>query len=135
MRGTEELIAMRKRRYVPSMVWINTDTGDQLPLAGDWHEFDNRNAQLQVQPGDRARHLDMRCVVGLPCYVQGNVKAEVLAMRDACVKAKASRVIAAVMKQIGHGEWIAFQVSEMTDTQGHFTHTPATAQELEAAYG
>lgn len=135
MRGFEELIAMRKRRFVPSMVWINTDSENTLPLASDWHEFDNTNTQLQTEPGDKARSLDMRCVIGLPCYVQGNVKAEVLAMRDACIKAKASRVIAAVMRQIGHGEWIAFQVDECSDTQGHLTHAPATAQELEAAYG
>ena len=120
MRGLAPLIALRRGGSVPDCVWVDLER-DPMPMAEDWAGINNRSAHVQLEPEDRIRHLDLRCAKGLPCYVQGNDRDEVRAMRDACLAAGASRVIATVMRRVGQGEFVAFHVEEMTDTAGIFS--------------
>lgn len=130
MRGHEKLVAMRHAGYVPDSVWIDTDAERALPMPGDWHAIDNRKAHLQTEPGEKAWRIDLRCAVGLICYVDGSRALEVRAMRDACIAAGAKRVIATVMRRLGAGEFITFELIEMTDTDGVHDWTQPTFDEV-----
>lgn len=119
MRGHQQLIAMRNAGAVPDVVWIDTDL-PKLPMPGDWHEITPRHAHLQLDASDRLARLDLRCVIGLTVSVSGSDVHRVRAVRDACIDAKAKRVIAATTTPIGIDEFIAFKLVELTDTAGFF---------------
>ena len=139
MKGHEPLISMRMKGSVPSCVWIDTDE-DKLGAWKTWTYTDkqgrsipyadNLKESVQIEPSDK--RPDMRYVVGLPCYIFGSDSKSVFAVRDACIEAKASRVIATVMQRFGKGEFVAFRTVEVTDTAGHMTMKPSTS---ESAYG
>lgn len=123
MKGHQPIIKMRMNGSVPNCVWIDTDE-DKLESWRYWPELDNRRASVQLEPSDK--HPDMRYVIGLPCYIQGSDSRAVFRARDACIEAKASRVIATVMQKFGRGEFTAFRTIEVTDTSGHFNFKQAT---------
>jgi hypothetical protein len=123
MRGHEALIAMRRQGAVPDVVWIDTDLA-RLPMADDWLEVTPRHAHVQLDPADSPARVDFRCVIGLTVSISGDDLKRVRATRDACVFAGAKRVIASTTKRIGRGEFAAFQLVELTDTDGHLTHEP-----------
>ncbi len=127
MQGHTRLIEMRLAGYVPDWVFIETEP-NSLRLADDWHEMDNTKAVLQLDAADR--RPDLRCVAGLPCYVEGSDIHRVHAVRNACIAANAQRVIAAVLRRVGSGEWVAFNTIETTDTDGVFEYLAATASEV-----
>lgn len=118
MRGDKALIAMRQSGFVPDYVFINVSP-DRLTQADDWQHMNSRTAHLELDPTDRVSRMDMRCVRGLRCYVEGEEQAKVEAMREACVAVGAARVIAAVMERRGSGEFVAFRVRHLSDTAGH----------------
>ena len=113
MRGQEKLIEMRKAGSVPKWVWIDTEP-DAVECWREWAELDPTHACIQIEIGDK--RPDLRCVVGLNCYVQGNSRERVFELRDDCIKAGAARVIASVMQRFGEGEFTAFRMLECTDT-------------------
>lgn len=125
MKGDEPLIDMRMKGSIPSSVWIDTDE-DKLESWRYWLSMNNQHASVQLEPGDR--HPDMRYVIGLPCYIQGSDSKAVFKARDACIEAKASRVIAMVMEKHGRGEMMAFRVVEVTDTAGQQTFKAKTTE-------
>lgn len=125
MKGHEPLVEMRMNGYVPNCVWIDTDQ-DFLETWRTWPAMNNASANIQIEQGDK--RPDLRFVIGLPCYVQGSNSAAVFAVRDACIAAQASRVVAMVMERYGHGEFAAFRVVEITDTDGHLTMKTPTAE-------
>lgn len=115
MRGHTQLIDMRQAGKVPNWVFLETDP-DPLREWADWERMDNTKASLLIEPTDK--RLDLRCVIDLKCFVQGEGRARVHEIRDACIAAGAKRVIAAVMRRIGEGEYVAFRTEEITDTAG-----------------
>lgn len=125
MRGHEPLIEMRMKGHVPDCAWIDTDK-DNLEAWRYWLEMNNASANIQIEPTDK--HPDLRCIVGLPCYIQGSDRKLVAAIRDACIAAGASRVVAMFMERFGQGEFVAFRVLEVTDTSGLLTYTRPTAE-------
>lgn len=123
MRGHQALIKMRKSGSVPDIVWIDT-WADYMPMADDWMKMNNAHAHLQVDPDDRIERLDMRCVHGLVCKIDGDEEKQVNAMRDACIRVGAKRVIASVMDRFGKDEFIAYRVKSLTDTEGFLGPKP-----------
>ncbi len=126
MLGRQQLIEMRFRHQQPDCVWIDVDGQNTRNPASDWSDSYPAHAHLHADNEDRIRRLDMRCVHGLKCYIDGTDRARVHAMRDACIEVGASRVIAWVMKQLGEGEFVTFQTIEVFDTQDEFTFPKIT---------
>lgn len=106
MRGHQALITMRMEGYAPEMVWFDVDS-PHLPMPDDWHHVSPNHAHLQLQPSDNLATLDLRCVVGLTVFVDGHETRRVVAIRDACIKAGAKRVI-------------AYTEDHLSDTAGQF---------------
>ena len=119
MRGSNGLIALRKAGVAPDWVWVDTDL-TPAPFADETTLDNCIGIRLQIEKSDKPNRLDLRCVVGLNCYVQGETASVVHATRDACIDAGAKRVIAAVMDRKGRGEFVSFGVSDLTDTAGIF---------------
>lgn len=128
MRGQNRLIELRMSGSIPDCVWIDTAGPNTVNQADDWHAMNPAQAHLQTEAGDKVSRLDMRCVRGLTCYVEGTDQAKVAAMRDACISVGAKRVIAATMQRYGRGEYIAFKVTSMTDTAGAFCYEQTSQQ-------
>lgn len=126
MRGLEQLRTMRRGGLIPTGVWVDCDSERPAPMADDWHTMPGARAHLQTEPGDRALRLDLRCVIGLPCYVDGSNRDQVFAMRQALLAAKAARVIAWVMERMGAGEFVTYRLVEMTDSAGVHDWTKTT---------
>lgn len=121
MRGHLALIAMRQRGAKPDLVWLETNP-ERDPCCDDWLEITPKHAHLQFDPEESPARVDLRCVVGLTVSISGSNLKRVRATRDACIAAGAKRVIASTTRQIGNDEFPAFQVMELTDTDGHLTH-------------
>lgn len=119
MRGHQDLIAMRRRGYVPHVVFI--DIG-QDRLWDGWVERTPWSAHLCVGESEQPSRADLRCVVGLTVSVHGEDAARVHALRDACIEARAARVIATVSR-CTHDvlKYERFECSEVTDTAGVMT--------------
>lgn len=128
MRGHQALIAMRRAGAIPDAVWLGTDAALD-PRCTDWLDTTPRHAQLQLDADESPLRADLRCVVGLLVCVTGSDLQRVRQTRDACIAAMASRVIATTTRSVGNDEFPAFQVVEITDTDGHMTH------ETEECYG
>lgn len=116
MRGHDALIAMRMRRVVPDMVFVETDA-DRLGQAAHWHHENPHHAALVIEPGDKPHRLDLRCLAALPVMVCGSDATRVHAVAQACREASARRVIATVCQPIGRGEFARMQLVEATDTE------------------
>ena len=115
MRGQTQLETLRRRGKAPAVVFIETDSVPGWKGPETWHERANAPAQLQ---GSRASQAELRCVVGLTVCVQGSDPQTVQAMRDACIRAKAARVIASVSQCTGPER---FECLEVSDTMGVLT--------------
>lgn len=96
MRGHQPIIAMRRRRICPAIVFIDTDY-DALRCWRDWPSVDASVAEVQIDPGDIPELLDLRWLVGLKVIVTGSDPQRVAAMDKACREHQARRVIAAVV--------------------------------------
>lgn len=128
MRGREALIELRQAGYAPDWVFIDVDQEkDKLFHARDWTWMDRSTAILQTQKRDD--RPDMRVVNGLRVFIQGENAERVFALRDACIAAKASRVIASHMRRMGSGEFAAFHTVKVTDTAGFMDYSDAEALE------
>lgn len=114
MRGRAALEAMRRDGYAPSLVIIDLDD-NKLRMAKDWEHHNPTTARL-APAGEPPHRADLRCVVGLTVFVHGDEPEAVHAWRDACVNAKAKRVVAAVTVLDTYHE--VFQTTEIHDTAG-----------------
>ena len=118
MKGAESLRFMRRRGYAPSMVFLDTEDNRLRPWA-DWERINPNHAHLTPERNDVPARADLRCVVGLRVLVQGDDADAVHAWRDACIAAKASRVVASVTRCIESDPLYArYETLEMTDTAG-----------------
>lgn len=100
MRGHDSIIAMRRRRVSPTCVWFTV--ADACDVWRDWPSW-TAHGQVWVEPGDSVPLLDLRFVVGLECWVDGTDERRVLQLHEACVQAKASRVLTAIQGQDHRG--------------------------------
>lgn len=118
MRGHEDIVRIRRNGDAPSIVHIDTDEGfDRFGAGAHWpHSPDH--PQVHVGPSEATHRLDLRFVVGLMVQVNGCDPERVEAVTEACIEAKASRVIGITHRREGKGEFERFPVVKVTDTQG-----------------
>ena len=113
MRGHEQLLAMRRRGMVPAIVFISCDP-DTLGEAGDWQARTPEMAAVVIEPADQPEMLDLRFLVGLLVKVDGLDAERVERVTQACIEAKAARVIASTVAPAGYG----LRITGITDTEG-----------------
>lgn len=118
MRGADALRELRRDSYAPNLVIIDLEE-DRLRSWADWDRLTPTIAELAVAPGEAPARADLRCVFGLTVFVTGEDQAAVRAWRDACIVAKAKRVIAAVTRCVNPAappEFHRFDTDDLTDT-------------------
>ena len=119
MRGHDQLIAMRRRGMVPAIVFVSCDP-DRLGQAGDWSAHTPEMAVVDIEPADRPETLDLRFLVGLLVKVDGLDAGRVESVTQACIAAKAARVIASTVAPNGCG----VRITGITDTEGTLAWQP-----------
>jgi hypothetical protein len=93
MRGHQPLIALRMSGLAPDLVSIATEPSP-------WRDFENWPEwtdvpQIEIEPGDNLRRLDLRFLVAIEAVMVAGVDRErVDAIADACLAAGAKRVLA-----------------------------------------
>lgn len=112
MRGHEALIALRRSGLRPSLVDIDLEPCPWRNWA-DWPEW-TTVPQIEVQPTDSIRLLDLRFLVGLTVQVSGFDGPRVWAMFEACREAGAARVLAFVQQPVNGGQ--SFRTVEARDS-------------------
>ena len=114
MKGHETLIAMRLKHRAPLSVWITVTERDRTWR--DWPLWTlTGNAHLWIEPNDAPHRLDLRCLTGLQCWVDGDDADRVLAVHQACIDVKASRVLTAIAGLDARGRP---SIVRMLDTAG-----------------
>jgi len=103
MTGDKELFAMRRSGLKPEFVWISDFTSPTL---------DGFTVRIA---GDTPELQDLRFLVGVTALVEGADKARLNRISEACMDAKARRVIAAL------SDPTSFEVIQITDTEGEMT--------------
>lgn len=127
MRGQQPLTAMRRNGERPAIVFIDTDAGpNALPRWAQWQNVDESLCDLDITPDERLLRIDFRPVVGLTVHVNGTNDARVRAVAALVQEAGAKRVISSCVRQIGAGEWIAFEALWLHDTMEE-THGASVA--------
>lgn len=116
MRGQAQLETMRRRGRVPDAVMLHTNADERLRMWQDWAERTPNIAFLESSGAPV--QADLRCVVGLTVNVHGDDAARVRRWFDACVKAKAGRVVAFVTVARGAE---TFECAEVLDSKGLLT--------------
>lgn len=116
MKGHTQLIAMRKDGFAPSVVFVETNP-ELFAAVHDWHEYAPNRAQVRIEANDNPDTADLRFLVGLSVMVNGNDLDRVRRVGKACERAKASRVITFVGREVND----RFETVEMTDTEGRVT--------------
>ena len=95
MRGHEQLIDVRRRRYVPKTVQIWAGT-DALKGWADWNG-NSAHAEVEIQDSEPLSSLDLRFCVGLVVFVTGTDPFRVAAIHAGCLAAGAARVLSAAV--------------------------------------
>lgn len=124
MRGHEPLLAMRRKGLKPAGVWfaLEADEGHRSwpqSLGIEWRRWPNStgHATVQIDPADSIGLLDLRFVVGLTAWVQGEDRARVERLHQACQDFGAARVLSCVMGTNHRGQP---KLLASFDTDGHF---------------
>lgn len=115
MRGHEALIAMRKARLAPEMVYI--DLGAPSWMTAMWRQVCPQYPQLAITDDEAIASLDLRFVVGLHTQVSGSDRGRLQAAVMACAAAGASRVVG-VLTRPGRFD---VELLEVTDTKGELS--------------
>ena len=100
MRGHEALLAMRMRGAAPDDIHIDTVPNG---LWRDWPEWNARHAHILIEPHENVALLDLRFVVGLLVFVEGELVGRVRDVAKACADAQARRVICFVLEDPRNG--------------------------------
>jgi hypothetical protein len=112
MLNADRLIDLRRQGYAPDMVYIDLD----FPVKHDrlW-PFDPQYPLLHIGPDENVRRIDMRCLVGLTVQIAGEDADRVQAVTEACINAKAERVIACTYRPTTNAR---LDLASITDTEG-----------------
>jgi hypothetical protein len=123
MQGHEPLLAMRRAGQAPAVVFIDVDLPTLVPMPLDlqWQEVTPLLASIEIGADETVARLDLRCVIGLTVHVSGVLHRRVSTVRDACIAAKAKRVIASFMVVDAKAR-DGYSIDHITDTEGHMTH-------------
>lgn len=97
MRGHEHIIAMRKARTKPRIVFINDGWSDGM--AKHWHES-NDHATVELQPGENIENLDLRFLVGVTVSISSCDMNRAKRLFQSCIDAGASTVGACAFRRI-----------------------------------
>jgi hypothetical protein len=111
MHGHQQLIAMRRRGYVPNSVHVDADGLLPRRITNGWADAVpglGVHAFLCIETADRPALLDLHCLVRLRVFVSGADKGRVSAIAAACIDAGASQVIANVVQPGGWEEDVEF---------------------------
>lgn len=116
MRGHEQLIAMRMRGLLPPYgVAIETDAQpSRWPMLWAASPYEPCMAHVHIGPSERLGGLDLRYLVGLEVKVDGQDAERVRAVFEACLRAKAQRVIGVVFTRRGEN----CTTQQMMDSKG-----------------
>lgn len=125
MRGHQALSRMRRSGEKPSVVFIDTDAGPSaLPSWTQWQNINETLCDIDIEPGESLLRLDFRPLIGLVVHVSGTNSPRVRAVAELVKQAGAKRVISSCTRQVGQGEWIAFDTVWVHDTDGFFDQEP-----------
>lgn len=105
MNGHEPIRALRQQGFKPAYVWLQ-DSG-LIPT----------DHAVTLAKTDIPEALDLRFVVGTTVLVESASKDRLTRLSQACVDARAARVIASLHA----GPDAHFEVTEITDTEGVMT--------------
>ena len=114
MKGHEAIIAMRKRRQTPAIVWVG-DKGDE-----NWMRYTDASACVVIADSERLEQLDLRWAVGLDLRM-GIADGRAQAAFDAFCKVKPKRVICVAFNQTTKNGRPDFEAVETMDTDGVMT--------------
>lgn len=115
MRGHQPLLHARRAGGAPESVWLHdTPPGAQLLRQRFPWPMDGKNAEVDIEPSDSPRRLDLRFVVGLCVHVHAWTPDRLKAITERAVECGAKRVLGALFRWRGD----APECIEMTDTEG-----------------
>lgn len=117
MRGHEAILSMRRSGVTPASVWID-DTGK--PTSGSdprtgWQR-DTAHAQVDVDPTDNPRRLDLRFAAGLTVHLHTDSEARLMAFEESAKSCGVGRMLGNLFA----GSGLQRRVVRMTDTAGAF---------------
>lgn len=120
IRGEAELVRMRLAGHVPAIVflsaWHATGRTYGMPTVYDsWQDETPHRAYLMLPRNVPPARVDLRCIVGLTVWIHEDPDVAA-AMRDACIDARARRVVCVATTGRRDGEIIRVQQHWATDT-------------------
>ena len=117
MRGHTQVIAMRRKGYAPSAVWLY-DTPPDAPRESQrfaWPAF-GQSADVSIEADENPGRLDLRFVVGLRVHVMAADEQRLQAITEQAMECGAKRVLGTLTQ--GSGD--AAKCIALTDTEGAF---------------
>lgn len=94
MIGHMPLIRIRKAHKRPKAVWVWVGITSNN-WAATWHQFSDllSHPEIQIEPEDNIKNLDLRFLVGLQVHIHGNDKTDrIFGAHIACLEAGAKDV-------------------------------------------
>lgn len=107
MTGHQHILALRRRGYKPSVVWVVDDPENTCI---------DHDLTVRIEAHDTPELLDLRFLVGTTAVVDGDDDKRVDRLASAC-GAHAARVISNTFTRRGYRS----ELTRVTDTQGVFT--------------
>ena len=117
MRGHQAILSMRRCGVTPASVWIDdtgTPTSGSNPHTG-WQR-DTAHAQVDVEPTDNPRRLDLRFAAGLVVHVHTDSASRLAGFEETAKACGVGRLLGNLFAGEGHQR----RVVRMTDTAGEF---------------
>lgn len=105
MNGHEPIRTLRQQGFKPAYVWLQ-DSG-----------ILRTDHAVTLTPSDIPESLDLRFLVGTTVILESASKDRLTRLSQACVDARARRVIASLHA----GAAGRFEITEVTDTEGDMT--------------
>lgn len=117
MRGHQAVLSMRRCGVTPASVWI-TDTGGLTSSShpGTGWQVDSNNAQVECEPTDNPRRLDLRFAAGLTVHLHTDSAERLQSFEETAQACGVGRLLGNLF--VGSG--LHRRVVRMTDTEGAF---------------
>lgn len=97
MRGHEPIIAMRKTRRAPAIVFLNDGWYDGM--ARHWHE-NGDHATVETKGDESIESLDLRFLVGLTVSISSDSEDRAKRLMEACKAVGAKRIGACAYRRV-----------------------------------